>query len=377
MSSSIVSFTSETNLSFIHISKTGGSWTKRVLRKVQEKHQSNPLPIPPCDRLSPSADDEEGYEVGLCRIRSIDLDIPSHYPIDPKLVKLMGFRDRSVSAAKQSGIRSINKRQKSLKTIRFANIRNPYDMLGSMFLSNRRTMTRWSHNNKKNKAKLRLAHESLSRPDPAEGFPVFCYSFMDPQRHWIHPGYNRDDHSYPFGRPANQFLYWWLFDSEGKPTVDFVIRTERLTEGIQELLNQITVSDSGDTFSAEHARWSTKEIQNTTEDTGRVYRYGVDTGKSWSLNDRRHEDIKPMYDWLETHHAYITDVDGEPMKRSTEVRSDLDKRFQRECDAMGYTFDGPTDDAIFLDISGLRYHAKEDRLEILYPIRPCTIEFKE
>ena len=154
--------------------------------------------------------------------------------------------------------------------------------------------------------------------------------------------------------------------------VDFVIRTERLTEGIQELLREIMDPDFYYTFVNTNTwfDWGCQDTQNTSEFDG--------------LSDRNPGDIKSMYDWLETHHTFITDsgafsgtIVGRPLKRSSSVRADLDKRFQRECNAMGYTFDGPTDDAIFLDISGLRYHVEEDRLEILYPVRPCTIKFTE
>jgi hypothetical protein len=59
------------------------------------------------------------------------------------------------------------------------------------------------------------------------------------------------------------------------------------------------------------------------------------------------------------------------------VRQVIDERFSRECEAFNYDFVGPKDDHTFLDISGLRYHAEEDRLEVLYPIGPCEIAWKE
>ena len=188
MSSPVVTFTPETNLAFVHISKTGGSWTKRVLKDVRDY-----LPARPDHCDAPAT----GW-----KISSIDLRLPSHYPIDPKLVKLMGPGDDQLLGR----IDVINKRQKNLKTIRFANVRNPYDMLGSSFLSGRRSAAVGCKLGS-TRVNRRRVHEALTHPDPAEAFPIFCYSFMDPQPHWIRPGYNVDDYSYPFGKPADKFLY--------------------------------------------------------------------------------------------------------------------------------------------------------------------------
>ena len=160
----------------------------------------------------------------------------------------------------------------------------------------------------------------------------------------------------PFGTPADKFLFWWLFDKDGYPAVDFVIRNEKLTAGIQALLD-VAVATKGVYIHRSTRKPGQSDFKNV--------RMRLMTGND--VNSSRLATSEQLYMFSENSAKPFDDP----------VRQAIDERFSRECEAFNYDFVGPKDDHTFLDISGLRYHAEEDRLEVLYPIEPCEIAWKE
>jgi hypothetical protein len=319
-----VVLTPATNLAYVHVPRTGGEWVKSVFRKTIDSEILNfSLNIKsldptmtkgvPAPRKMAAFHEEEARE--------------SHLPMDVELIGLMGYPSGRQPEVKR-GLKKILSDQEKLETIRFANIRNPYDMLSSIFFRCE-TFPTW------------------------RGFRQFCLNFIEPQPrwHWEILLRNGGSSCKPFGTPADKFLFWWLFDKDGYPVVDFVIRSEKLTTGIRELLD-VTVTVGV---------YARKPGQMVLEDM----RMRLLTGND--VNSSRLATSEQLYMFSENSAKPFDDP----------VRQAIDERFSRECEAFNYDFVGPRDDHTFLDISGLRYHAEEDRLEILYPIEPCEITWKE
>ena len=131
-----------------------------------------------------------------------------------------------------------------------------------------------------------------------------------------------------------KFLFYQLFRVDGTPKVDFVLRYEKINEGMRHILQQIT------NFPNSHIDEITKKLDK---------------------NSNPHKKLS-YKEWYGT---------------CSHVLPKMCHRFRRECQMFGYNFDGPTDDSMFLDISGLRYNPVNDRVNILYPIRPARVEFRD
>ncbi len=124
-----VVLTPATNLAYVHVPRTGGEWVKSVFRKTIDSEILNfSLNIKsldptmtkgvPAPRKMAAFHEEEARE--------------SHLPMDVELIGLMGYPSGRQPEVKR-GLKKILSDQEKLETIRFANIRNPYDMLSSIF----------------------------------------------------------------------------------------------------------------------------------------------------------------------------------------------------------------------------------------------------
>ena len=253
-----VALTPETNLAYVHVPRTGGEWVKSVFRKIIDSEISNfSLNIKSLDPTIIEGIPWNVEQRNLPRRPELDIvgrDRPqsrgrtpqsqSHLPMDINLIELMGYPSRYEQQCSEA-LRKVLSDQEKLETIRFASIRNPYDMLSSVFFRCA-TFPTW------------------------RGFRQFCLNFISPQPRWHcsseirrcrnffkergdvtddwapvrHREWDVINACKPFGMPADKFLFWWLFDKDGYPTVDFVIRNEKLTAGIQALLD-VAVTTKG------------------------------------------------------------------------------------------------------------------------------------
>jgi len=291
-------------LSFVHIPKTGGTWVGEILGYMDDRSRY---------RRS------EGYWA-KCKLESRRVYSNfKHCPVDPDVVSLKGL---SPSSEKKERLWA-SKRSKTPHAIRFAVIRNPYDILCSSYFWNER-MTN-------------------SYITPGISAELWCQNFINPIPELSTLAWKKDTTfadsvvrrgPQVFDQLAEKFLFYQLFGIDGQPRVDFILRYENINTGMKHILNQLT--NFPDAM----------------------------IGETMSMLSKNKNPLKreAYQDWY---------------KSCSSIMKDIDNRFSRECLAFNYNFDGPKDDAVFLDMSGLRYNPVTNHMTILYPNQPIHIEFRD
>jgi len=223
---------------------------------------------------------------------------------------------------------------------RFAIVRNPYDMLARVY-------------------------PTLSTAGFMGSFLDFCHSFVgndgklytDEFRDRAKDSLVKDNIYKPFGSPADRFLYWWLFDYEGNSAVDFVIQFENIDIAIRQLLD-IIIKVEGKDCNIIKDKLVDELIKNTDTNT-RKFSNVWNIEAQEKIGKRLCERI-PSRDFTDSEKRICVDILGE--------------RFERECNSMGYTIDGPVDNNVFMKISDLNYDFKNDVLNIKSPPSQCRLK---
>jgi len=235
-------------LFFIHVPKTAGTATKWYLeqRGMETYHFADPHPFPFLKMAQVTAPI-------WGRIDGVDIkiEVQQSYPMRPNTWDQM---------------------------LKFSLTRNPFTWLVSWYVHGRDgTEDGWGN---------------VNYIYGIRSFPEFVEKFCDPKISWSH---------------ALNTRYWKLmmysqwFGKTGSPVVDFAMRSEHLSQGMEKLLTASGFVD----------------IQHPPAERSQI-------------SSRRNKDYREYYD-----------------SASKEI---AEKYFSRELAVFGYDFDGPTDDRIIYDI---------------------------
>ena len=361
-----VTLSPSTNLSFVHIPRSAGTFTKNIFTKLNRlvtgRVQRNFSWSRPIVEIVGKHQEDNVYQHCTISLSIMGTDVTlsnrgksepgaiyplSHSPADPRLIDFMGFNDSFSGHYRScfeeeitSGLRATD------NIIRFGIVRNPYDMLARVYptLSNVRAggfmgdFSDFCHSFVRNDGKL------------------YTDSFNDKAKDYL----VQDSIYKPFGTPADRFLYWWLFDHEGNSLVDFVIQFDNIEIAIRQLLDLVILIEGKDCDSIKE-----KLIDHLIENT--------------NTNTRTHSGVWDIEEQTMTRERSATRI---PSRDFTDVEKRiyadiLGDVFERECNLMGYTIDGPIDNNIFMKISGVSYDFKNDVLSIKYPPKPCSLKLSD
>jgi hypothetical protein len=173
-------------------------------------------------------------------------------------------------------------------SVPFSVVRNPFDLLVSMYVYG---LPYYFPGMPQTSCAVRSGKEPYW---PFSSFEDFCIKFCDPDFPWIVP-------------PQKRFLYFQLFDDSGKCVPRFLIRQERLNEGLDILSKVLNIQPS----------------TNLTYRRSRTSRYHY----------------KKFYD--EKLVSLVTEKCGNELR------------------AFGYTFDGH-DNSIFIDTEAIHYDHRDN-----------------
>ena len=249
----------------IHVPKTGGSWVNKFLEEnelglIFSEHSSLSCLFPGWWEAWRLGFGPIGATHPYFVVNYADSDIPP--------VKLDLWKAKETYPGRFE------------KCCLFSICRNPFDWLVSYYYSG--SFTR--------------GFDGIADIHGIRSWQEFVEKFCDPEFRWFHFG-------------LHKFLYYQILDDNGFFGIDWILRTEKLKDAVDEML---LAQNSADRKTLDN-HWDRFSVDHSIRDSGNV------------SAKREHKDHRMYYD--------------------DRLREMAEKRFKLELDIFKYDFDGPTDDS--------------------------------